>query len=181
MSPIRSNVRPALSRAARFATFAALSAVLLGASGCHWFHKKNIYATEGDQRPLELPPTFDQAAADRAAEQTGPVTRSSMAGDPAVRASSFSVSGDRAAVFAKVGEALANVQGATVANRAQLLGAYDIDYAGETFLVRITEAFIFALFVEVFFAVGLGRTGTPAGATRVELTDPTAATPAPTM
>jgi hypothetical protein len=31
------------------------------------------------------------------------------------------------------------------------------------FAVRITEAFIFALFVEVFFAVGLGRTGTPAG------------------
>ncbi len=27
------------------------------------------------------------------------------------------------------------------------------------FLVRITEAFIFALFVQVFFAVGLGRTG----------------------
>jgi hypothetical protein len=49
------------------------------------------------------------------------------------------------------------------------------------FLVRITEAFIFALFVEVFFAVGLGRTGTPAGATRVELTEPTTATPAPTM
>lgn len=139
MSPIRPNVRPALSRAARFATFVALSAALLGASGCHWFHKKDIYAAEGDQRPLEFPPTFDQAAADRAAEPTGPVTRSSMAGDPAVRASSFSVAGDRATVFAKVGEALAGVQGATVANRAQLLGAYDIDYAGETFLVRITD------------------------------------------
>lgn len=49
------------------------------------------------------------------------------------------------------------------------------------FLVRITEAFIFALFVEVFFAVGLGRTGAPARASRVELTESTTATPAPTM
>jgi hypothetical protein len=41
-------------------------------------------------------------------------------------------------------------------------------------LVRITEAFIFALFVEVFFAVGLGRTGareTPT-ATPVEASRP---------
>lgn len=139
MSPIRQNVRPALSRAARLATFAVLAVALLGASGCRWFHKKDMYAAEGDQRPLEFPPAFDQAAADRAAEPTGPVTRSSLAGDPVVRASSFAVAGDRAAVFAKVGEALAGVQGATVANRAQLLGAYDIDYAGETFLVRITD------------------------------------------
>lgn len=139
MSPTRPNARSVPSRAVRLATFVALSAALLGASGCHWFHKKDIYAAEGDKRPLEFPPAFDQAAADRAAEPTGPVTRSSLAGDPAVRATTFSVAGDRAAVFAKVGEALATVQGATVANRAQLLGAYDIDYAGETFLVRITD------------------------------------------
>lgn len=139
MSPIRPNVRPALSRAARLATLVALSAALLGASGCHWFHKKDIYAAEGDKRPLEFPPAFDPVAAERAAEPAGPVTRSSLAADPAVRASSFSVAGDRSAVFAKVGEALAAVPDATVANRAQLLGAYDIDYAGETFLVRITD------------------------------------------
>ena len=46
------------------------------------------------------------------------------------------------------------------------------------FLVRITEAFIFALFVDVFFAVGLCRTGTPARAPRVELTEPAPVTPA---
>jgi hypothetical protein len=41
------------------------------------------------------------------------------------------------------------------------LGAGSTGVIGEPvrFLVRITEAFIFALFVEVFFAVALGRTG----------------------
>jgi len=49
------------------------------------------------------------------------------------------------------------------------------------FRVRITEAFIFALFVEVFFAVGLGWTGARVRAIRVEVSEPTTATPAPTM
>jgi hypothetical protein len=50
------------------------------------------------------------------------------------------VAGDRAGVFARVGEALAATQGVTVANRAEVLGAYDVDYAGFKFLIRITEA-----------------------------------------
>jgi hypothetical protein len=50
------------------------------------------------------------------------------------------------------------------------------------FLVRITEAFIFALFVEVFFAIGLGRTGVRSGQLHAEPSnfDESVALPAPT-
>lgn len=142
MSPIRPNFRITSSRVARVATLVAMSAALLGASGCHWFHKKDYYTADTANRPLEFPPAFDAAEAERASQPTGPVTRSSLPGggdSPAVQASSFTLVADRATAFAKVGEALAATPGLTVANRAQLLGAFDVDYGGEKFLVRITD------------------------------------------
>ena len=143
MSPSRQNLRHALSRAAMVATLVAMSVAVLGTSGCSWFRKKNYYAVEESQRPLEFPPAFDPAEAERglATTASGSVSRSSLpGGNPAARALGFSVAGDRAGVFARVGEALAATQGVTVANRAEVLGAYDVDYAGFKFLIRITEA-----------------------------------------
>ena len=142
MSPIRPNFRITSSRVVRVATLVAMSAALLGASGCHWFHKKDYYTSDAANRPLEFPPAFDAAEAERASQPTGPVTRSSLPGggdSPAVQASSFTLATDRATAFAKVGEALAATPDLTVANRAQLLGAFDVDYGGEKFLVRITD------------------------------------------
>jgi hypothetical protein len=40
-------------------------------------------------------------------------------------------------VFGKVGDALATVDGVTIASRAQLLGSYDVAYEGSNFLVRV--------------------------------------------
>ena len=68
------------------------------------------------------------------------MTRSSLGGGPsAASGSGFTVAGDRDAVFAKVGDALAKIQGVTVASKAQLLGAYDVDYGGVKFLVRVSK------------------------------------------
>lgn len=141
MSPNRPNLRLAPSRALRVATLVAMSAALLGASGCHWFRKHDYYSADATNRPLEFPPAFDAAEAERASRPAGPVTRSSLPGgdSPAVQASSFAIAGDRASAFAKVGEALAATPDLTVVNRAQLLGAFDVDYGGEKFLLRITD------------------------------------------
>jgi hypothetical protein len=147
MSPIRQirrqNPSLSLSRATRLALFVAISVAVLGTSGCSWFRKKDYYAAEETQRPLEFPPSFDAAEAERSLATTasGSVTRSSLPGTAqSGRTLGFSVSGDRASVFGRVGEALTGISGVTVANRAQLLGAYDIDYQGAKFLIRITEA-----------------------------------------
>ena len=45
---------------------------------------------------------------------------------------------ERDEVFAKVGDALGAIEGLTIASRAQLLGAYDVNYREQNFLVRVT-------------------------------------------
>ena len=135
--------RITLSRSTLVAVPAAL---LLAASvsGCHWFKKDTGFEKTGEARPLELPPGLD--APDTAGAMLLPdakpmsVTRSSLGGGAsAASGSGFTVAGDRDAVFAKVGDALAKIQGVTVASKAQLLGAYDVDYGGAKFLVRISK------------------------------------------
>lgn len=142
MLSTRPNVRNALSRTATFAAVLAISVAVLGASGCSWFRKKDYYSLETDKRPLEFPPAFDAADAERslATVATGSVTRSSLSGgNTASRALGFSVASDRSTVFTRVGELLSTTPGLTITNRAQLLGAYDVDYQGQKFLIRISE------------------------------------------
>jgi hypothetical protein len=142
MSSIRSNHRNAQSVAARIAIVIVMSVAVLGASGCRWFHKKDVYAMNPDQRPLEFPPAFDTAEAERSLATTasGSVTRSSLPGTQTKAPSlGFTVPGDRATVFSRVGELLAATPGLTIASRAQLLGAFDVDYEGQKFLIRINE------------------------------------------
>jgi hypothetical protein len=76
---------------------------------------------------MKMPPTASATARRRAAVGTG----STPLG--------FTVPGERDAVFAKVGDALAATEGVTVASRAQLLGTYDVSYEGSDFLVRVTK------------------------------------------
>lgn len=144
MSSIRPNHRNALSRAATIAIVIAMSVGVLGASGCRWFHKKDMYALSPDERPLEFPPAFDETEAERSLSTTasGSVTRSSLSGaeSTTTRVLGFNVPGDRATVFARVGELLAATPGLTISSRAQLLGAFDVDYEGQKFLVRVSES-----------------------------------------
>lgn len=138
--------------ATRFPVLVALPAALLLAasvSGCHWFKKDIGFDKTGEARPLELPPGLD--APDTSSAMLLPdakpmsVTRSSLGtgGAPAAAAASgagFVVAGDRDAVFTKVGDALATIEGVTIASKAQLLGAYDVSYDGASFLLRVSEA-----------------------------------------
>ena len=143
MFPTRSvRLRHVLSRATTVALIAAMSVAVLGASGCKWFRKDKYYGQDESQRPLEFPPAFDAGEAERSANAAaGSVSRSSLtAAGTQARTLGFTVVGDRASVFAKVGDALAATPGLTVASRAQLLGAYDVDYQGQKFLVRVSES-----------------------------------------
>lgn len=136
-----------IALSSRSALVAVPAALLLAASvsGCHWFKKDTGFEKTGEARPLELPPGLD--APDTAGAMLLPdakpqsVTRSSLGSNPSGTSSGsgFTVAGDRDAVFAQVGEALAKIQGVTIASKAQLLGAYDVSYGGANFLVRVSK------------------------------------------
>jgi uncharacterized lipoprotein len=130
----------------RSVAIAALAVAVLGASGCSWFRKgSELYAQSPESRPLEVPPDLNQPDTSGAMKMpdsgSQSVSRSSM---PAPAASvpnntGFTVPGERDAVFAKVGDALAATAGVTIASKAQILGTYDVDYEGTKFLLRVTK------------------------------------------
>jgi len=126
------------------AVVGVLVLALLASSGCSWFRKGNkLYAEAPENRPLEVPPELERSTADAPGTATGPVTASGQGSGPA-RASTgassvgFSVPGTREAAYERVGTALAAVPGVTIASRAQLLGAFDVNYEGSNFLVRVS-------------------------------------------
>lgn len=116
---------------------AALAIAVLGATGCKWFRKGNPdYAMSAETRPLEVPPDLNlpnTAGAMQLPPTGAPTTPQGVASS----ATGFNVAGPRDEVFAKVGDALAGVEGLTIASRAQLLGSYDVAYEGSNFLVRV--------------------------------------------
>ena len=127
---------------------APLVAALLvaGLAGCSMFGKKNeLYTESVEARPLEVPPDLDRPSAERAMTLPSAGGTTASAAAPAAPASSvapigFNAAGERDAVYAKVGDALAAIDGVTIASKAQILGTYDIDYMGSKFLVRVTKA-----------------------------------------
>lgn len=141
--------RPTLSRPSAFAALPVALMLAASVSGCHWFKKDTGFQKVGDARPLEVPPDLD--APDTAGAmllpdaKPGSVTRSSLgaaqaaAAPASAAANGFTVAGDRDAVFAQVGDALAKIEGLTIASKAQLLGAYDVSYGGANFLVRVSK------------------------------------------
>lgn len=146
------------TRPKSFARTVVASLVLAGlvaTSGCSWLRKENkLYAQNQDSRPLEVPPDLDlprtggaiapsataQAAAVAApAPAAAPAAETAVAPAPAV-ANGFNVAGSRDEVFAKVGTALAAIDGVEVASSAALLGVFDVNYQGSNFLVRVSAA-----------------------------------------
>ncbi|MCF7220920.1 hypothetical protein [Marilutibacter chinensis] len=128
---------PMISRAA---LAAALATALVATAGCSWFRKgDDLYAADPADRPLEVPPPLPSADDTQAG---GSVTASSViearrAG--AASALGFNAQGSRDEVFARIGEALERIEGVTIVSRAQLLGAYDVNYQGSNFLVRVSD------------------------------------------
>lgn len=131
----------------RAALLAALGIAVAAASGCSWFRKDaQMYALSAENRPLEVPPDLDlpETSGAPAAGGTASVLRSqtgtaqrgtATAAAPGI---GFNLGLPRDQAFARVGEALAAIEGLEIASRAELLGAYDVSYRGVAFLVRVT-------------------------------------------
>lgn len=136
---------PRSPQASRLAAPLAAAVLVVAASGCSMFGKKNeLYTQSAESRPLEVPPDLDRPSADRAMAlpaSGGSVSASGMnsAGGGSAAPIGFNATGDRDAIFARVGEVLAATSGVSVVNRAQILGTYDVDYMGAKFLVRVTK------------------------------------------
>jgi uncharacterized lipoprotein len=133
--------------APRAVVAASLLTVMLG--GCHWFGKdSDLYTADQATRPLEVPPDLDRPALDAAMKlpPTASAAATASATQPSAPAAGagatpigFTVPGERDAIFATVGEALAATEGLRVASKAQILGTYDVNYEGSDFLVRVTK------------------------------------------
>lgn len=122
----------------------AATLIVAGLSGCHWFKKDTGYQLAESERPLEVPPDLDlpdtQGGMQLPGEAPRSVMRSSIGASSAeVAASGFTVAGEQAAMFDRVGDVLEATSGVTIASRAQVLGVYDVSYEGVDFLVRVSK------------------------------------------
>lgn len=119
------------------------TATVAATSGCSWFHKgaRGDYALAPEARPLEVPPDLnlpDTSGAMKVPTLASTTQQNTM--PPSASANSgFTVPGERDEVFAKVGAALAEIPGLTIASKAQMLGSYDVSYEGSSFLVRVVK------------------------------------------
>ena len=118
---------------------AVLAVAVLGVSGCKWFRKGSPdYAMSEETRPLEVPPDLNLPSTAGAMKLPPSVSASQVsAAVSSASPTSFHVVGSRDDVFNKLGAALGEVEGLTIASRAQLLGTYDVTYEGSNFLVRV--------------------------------------------
>ncbi|WP_313213889.1 hypothetical protein [Stenotrophomonas acidaminiphila] len=123
----------------------ALSLALLAiattvtATGCFKRGARGDYALAPEMRPLEVPPdlTLPNTAGASQVPALASAARPAQSAAAQPAQGGFTVSGSRDEVFGKVGDALATVDGVTIASRAQLLGSYDVAYEGSNFLVRV--------------------------------------------
>ncbi len=124
--------------AVRTISLLLLAVATVATTGC--FFKRGArgdYALAPEMRPLEVPPDLNLPNTAGAAQVPALASAARPAPQAAPAQGGFTVAGSRDDVFAKVGDALAAIDGVTIASRAQLLGSYDIAYEGSNFLVRV--------------------------------------------
>ncbi len=113
----------------------ALSIAVAGSSGCSWFRGKSDYELSPESRPLEVPPDLTLPRTDPTMQV--PEVRAVAPAAPGVQAASgFSVADSADSVWRRIGLALERIDGVTIVNRAQLIGSYEVQYQGQSFLVR---------------------------------------------
>jgi len=121
---------------------AALLALVVvgGVSGCKRFRKDNaLYAGPPATRPLEVPPDLDRPRTEGAIalpQGTQPVTGA----DAEANANGFAAAGTRDEVLERVARALVLVSELNIVNQAELLGTFEVEYGGESFMVRVVAA-----------------------------------------
>lgn len=122
---------------------AGLATSIVVTSGCGWFRASTGYENSRESRPLEVPPDLSTPAVDPSMQlptvaqaQRAPAGAQASAG---VAVSSFEVADAAGETWRRIGLALERIDGVAITNRAQLLGSYEVQYRGESFLVRVQQ------------------------------------------
>jgi len=134
-----------VSSPVRVLAVAVLAVAVVGVSGCKWFRKDNaLYAGPPETRPLEVPPDLDRPRTEGAVavpQVPQSVTRSGAeVASAQANANGFAAAGTREAVLERVARALVLVSGLSIVNQAELLGTFEVEYDGESFMVRVAAA-----------------------------------------
>ncbi len=124
MNSLLRNARPLLA--------GAIVVALLASSGCRWIRGSD-YTRSVENRPLEVPPDLDQPST--ATAMALPTPTGMGTGTPAP--AGFVIADSPESTWARIGAALATIEGVTIVGQAQALGSYDVSYQGQNFLVRI--------------------------------------------
>lgn len=130
MSLIHANARTLLTT--------ALVLAMATTSGCGWFRSKTGYEHSPESRPLEVPPDLTVPRTDPTMQvpqvASAPQPAAAPGGVQAV--SGFAVSDSVESVWRRIGLALERIDGVAITNRAQLIGSYEVQYQGQSFLLR---------------------------------------------
>lgn len=113
----------------------AIALALVSASGCGWFRSHNDYSRTVENRPLEVPPDLDLPETSNAL----PLPSAQNLGTSAPSPIGYVVADAPAAVFTRLGTALAGTPGVTINGTAAAMGSYDVGYQGQNFLIRVEE------------------------------------------
>lgn len=126
---------PVVKSCMRMLFCAALLATL---AGCSWFRGKTGYEQSPESRPLSIPPDLDTPTQDSTLAIPEPSARAGQA--PVASAAAFSVADSRDGALRRLGLALERLEGVEVTGSAQALGAFNVRFEGEDFLIRVVES-----------------------------------------
>lgn len=124
---------------------AGLASSIVVTSGCSWFRANSGYETSRETRPLEVPPDLTTPAVDPSmalptvAPAQVPRAPTGAQASAGAAVSSFEVSDSAGETWRRVGLALERIDGVVITSRAQLLGSHEVEYRGESFLVRVQQ------------------------------------------
>lgn len=113
----------------RVAATLGLLVCVLGVSGCKWMRGTSPYAESPENRPLEVPPDLSLPN----------TTQAMRVPELEARSVAFQVADSKESTWRRVGVALERIEGVSVGERAELAGAYNVSYRGESFLLRVGE------------------------------------------
>ncbi len=126
----------------RVAIAGVLLVGLVAMSGCSWLRKDNALYTS-QTRPLEVPPDLPAvgATATAATAPAGPVTASGTVASARAGANTgFKMTESRDDAYTRLDGVLSGLEGVTIANRAKLLGAFDVNFQETNFLIRVSAS-----------------------------------------
>jgi uncharacterized lipoprotein len=113
---------------------AALVATLAASAGCSWFRShNNDYARSVENRPLEVPPDLDRPSSENAL----PLPSAAGLGGTGLPPAGFVVAESPGSVWTRIGAVLPTIEGVTVTGSAESLGSYDVNFQGQSFLLRV--------------------------------------------